>query len=384
MLRYEFPDHFLWGASTSSYQVEGGIEHTDWAHAAGEGRVPPTGRACDHYHRFEEDVTIAHSLGHNAHRFSIEWARVEPKEGEFDEEAIEHYRSVLRALRKRNIEPMITLWHVTLPLWFSESGGFLSPDAPDMFARYCAYMVDKLGDLCTHFYTMHEPTMYATQSYREGQWPPFERSFLKCMRVERALTRSHRAAYRAIKNVHNGFVVGLAMQILVFDGATMLRRIQAHILNWNWNHRFLRAVQDTTDTIGVNYYTYIPLGIPQTKKVSDVGGGIHPERLYDALMQVTRYDKPIMVTEAGCADQADAFRGAYIQTSVSAVHRAITEGVDVRGFMYASLLDRYEWANGYSIRVGLVAVDFDTLERTVRPSALVYKEICEENALLEK
>ena len=124
-----FPERFLWGAATSSFQVEGGIENIDWAKAGHEGRVPEIGRACDHYHRYEEDFNIVKELGHTCHRFSIEWARIEPKEGIFDEREIEHYRLVLRALHKRGIVPFITLWHFSLPLWFSEKGGFERSDA---------------------------------------------------------------------------------------------------------------------------------------------------------------------------------------------------------------------------------------------------------------
>jgi len=178
MYEKQFPDGFYWGAATASYQVEGGIEHNDWAQAAREGRVPPCGRACDHYNRYAVDFDIAQELGHTAHRFSVEWARIEPEEGVFNAEAILHYRAVLKALKDRNITPFVTIWHFTLPLWFSESGSFERDDAPEIFARYAAYVVEELGDLCDHFSTMNEPNVFGSNGWLRGSWPPFKRFLL--------------------------------------------------------------------------------------------------------------------------------------------------------------------------------------------------------------
>lgn len=171
----KFPLNFYWGAATASYQVEGNIENTDWSQAARDGKVPPAGLLADSYNRYKEDFDIAKKLGHNAHRFSVEWARIEPEEGKFDEKEIVHYREVLEALRQRDIEPFITLWHFTLPLWFSERGGFERDDAPELFARYCAYVVEHLGDLCTNFSTINEPNVFGSNGWLRGSWPPFKR-----------------------------------------------------------------------------------------------------------------------------------------------------------------------------------------------------------------
>jgi beta-glucosidase len=158
----KFPEGFYWGAATSAFQVEGGVVGMDWEKAAQEGKVPYIGRAADHYNLYEQDFDIIKNLGHNAHRLSIEWARIEPKEGVFDSKEIEHYRKVLTALRKRNIEPFVTLWHFTLPLWFSERGGFERGDSPEIFARYCAYVTSQLGDLCQNFATINVVWSVAT------------------------------------------------------------------------------------------------------------------------------------------------------------------------------------------------------------------------------
>ncbi|MDA8597168.1 family 1 glycosylhydrolase, partial [Candidatus Pacebacteria bacterium] len=223
----QFPNNFYWGAATASYQVEGGNYDCDWAEAAAEGKVPVAGKLADHYHLYEKDFDLAKELGHNAHRFSIEWARIEPEEGVFDEAEFEHYREVLRSLRARNLEPFVTLWHFTLPLWFSETGGFQRKDAPAVFARYTAKVVEAMGDLCTHYATINEPNVYATHGYLYGAWPPFKRArilwkkigkedgtsektgakarfghFFTYFAVAQSLVKAHKAAYQAIKEVN--------------------------------------------------------------------------------------------------------------------------------------------------------------------------------------
>lgn len=405
----QFPDGFYWGAATAAYQVEGGIENTDWAEAAREGRVPVAGRACDHYHRYEADFDIAKSLGHNAHRFSIEWARIEPEEGKFDEKEIEHYRDVLRALRARNIEPFITLWHFTLPLWFSESGGFERKDAPEIFARYCAYVVSQLGDLCMHFATINEPNVYASLGWMKGVWPPFQRFHVidwfksvtysgnihaaqphasifapfDFLRISNVLATAHNSAYDAIKKVSpETIVVGIVKHTINFESdGTLLNRIRAAISNYYWTARFMNRVHQKCDAICLNYYHYKKFGDTNEYVKTDMGWNMNPEQIYGALMLLARYQKPLYVSEAGIADADDSHRAEYIRKQIEGTWRAIQNGADVRGHMYWSLLDNYEWAFGYEKRFGLVEIDYDTLERKIRPSAYIYKEICEQNAI---
>ena len=226
MSQRQFPDGFFWGAATASYQVEGGIENNDWAQAARDGRVPPCGRACDHYHRYEEDFDIAQSLGHTAHRFSLEWARIEPEEGKFNEEAIEHYRQVIRACQARGMEPIVTLWHFTLPQWFAEKGGFEHRDSPQVFARYARHVAEQLGAELGRVTTMNEPIVFAGLGWLKGNWPPFTKFSLADVfkmthsgddeqaraqasvfapltyaRVVDHLVAAHRQAYESIKAV---------------------------------------------------------------------------------------------------------------------------------------------------------------------------------------
>ena len=403
----QFPEGFFWGAASASYQVEGGIENCDWAKAAREGRVPPCGRACDHYNRYEEDFDIAKSLGHTAHRMSVEWARIEPEEGKFDLEAIKHYQKVLQALNERGIHPCVTFWHFTLPLWFSESGGFERKDSPEIFARYCAYVVEHLKDYAHHYSTINEPIVFATDGWLRGTWPPFKRFFLTdrvsitnsgrqhearyqkgllpfftYLRVVKNLARAHNAAYDAVKKHHLASDVSIVKHVILFRAnGNPLNRLMARVMNWWWTHRFMKRVYQKCDSIGLNYYIQKKFGDTATYVKTDMDWDMYPEGIYDCLQMLKRYGKPLYVSEAGVADEKDVLRAEYITRQVEATWKAIQDGADVRGHFYWSLLDNYEWALGFEKRFGLIAINYETLERTVRPSAYVYKKICENNGI---
>ena len=404
-----FPKSFFWGAATASYQVEGGIENTDWAVAAKDGRVPECGRACDHYHRYEADFDLAKELGHTAHRLSIEWARIEPEKGRFDAAAIAHYRQVLQALHDRGMTPYVTLWHFTLPLWFSESGGFERHDSPDLFARYCTYVTKELSDLCSNFATMNEPNVYGSNGWLRGSWPPFKRFAMTDLvaitnsgriyeaqagkgikplfmywRVMKHLATAHNQAYTAMKHVAPSVTISFVKHVIVFAAnRNPFNRIKAALSNYFWTNVFMNRVKSHIDQIGLNYYFYTQFGDTRTWKKTDMDWNFAPEHIYDALVALWKYQKPIYVSEAGLADHDDSDRAEYIEKQVSGVARALEEGIDVRGHLYWSLLDNYEWALGFDKRFGLIEVNYDTLERTVRPSAYVYKEIIQRSQVVE-
>lgn len=405
----KFPTGFYWGAATASYQVEGGIYNTDWSKAAKEGRVPECGVTSDHYNRYEADFDLAKELGHNAHRLSVEWARIEPEPGKYNKEAILHYRDVLLALKKRGIRPFVTLWHFTLPLWFSESGGFERRDAVEIFANYTAYVVKELGDLCTNFSTMNEPNVFASNGWLRGTWPPFKRFALTDLvsitnsgriheakaskgitplilyfRVIKHLALAHQAAYRAIKAVVPQVEVSVVKHVIVFDAnQNIFNKLRAWVSNYYWTHRFMRLVASCCDAIGLNYYFYTQFGDKRVWRKTDTDWNFAPEKIYDALMMLKRYNKPIYISECGVADASDANRAEYIRKQVAGAYRALEAGVDLRGHMYWSLLDNYEWALGFAKRFGLIAIDYKNLTRTIRPSAYVYKKIIEDNGIVE-
>lgn len=411
MSEKKFPPNFKWGAATAAYQVEGGIEKCDWAQAARDRRVPACGHACEHYDRYEADFDIAKSLGHNCHRLSIEWSRIEPEEGRFDEREIEHYRRVLQALHVRGLEPFVTLWHFTLPLWFSQTGGFEREDAEKIFARYCAYVVGKLDDLCTHFSTINEPMVYVSNGWRRGTWPPFKKwplidafhvvqtsgtnalnprattrwkNITGYITVFHRVARAHNAAYVAIKKIKPDADVTPVINVILFHANwNPINKLLAWIMNIHWTYYFMFLIRGKYDGIGLNYYIHHKFGETRVYEKTDMGWDVYPEGICEALAMLARYKKPIYVSEAGVADAQDRIRAAYIRTLVNCIHASIEGGVDVRGFMYWSLLDNYEWAEGFTKCFGLVEVEYATQERCVRESAYVYKRICEENALID-
>ena len=241
MQELQFPTGFLWGSATSSYQIEGGIMNNDWAQAAKSEKVPAAGKATDSYNRYEEDFDIAKSLSQNSHRFSIEWARIEPEEGKFNDQAIEHYREVLRALRNRGLEPFVTLWHFTLPVWFSKKGGFENHKSPEIFARYCEYVVRQLGDSATFWVTINEPMIYAWNGYIKSDWPPFKFNPFGYVKVLKNLIRVHVMSHNVIKGINPELQIGIAKNNMDFSSTryNLVGQLSQFFRRIFWNHYFL-------------------------------------------------------------------------------------------------------------------------------------------------
>ncbi|MEK7195536.1 MAG: family 1 glycosylhydrolase [Patescibacteria group bacterium] len=403
----DFPEGFLWGASSSAHQAEG-YNHNDWteweektaktrANKAGETKWPRyisdnypsplnednyiSGKSADHFHRFGEDFEIAASLGHNAHRFSIEWSRIEPEEGEFSDSAISHYRGVFRSLRERGLRPVVTLWHWTLPLWVAERGGWENGKTIGWFAAYAGKIFSEFKDENALWITINEPEVWAANSYLVGKWPPQKNNLFSYLRVLKNLARAHKECCDVMRSVSRNFSVGIAKHNVYFEaaGKKVLNRILKRAADWWWNSDFLDRIEGYYDFIGLNYYFHnrIDYGFNKNENswISDMGWEIYPDGLYHALLDLGKYRKPIYVTENGIADSRDAERGKFITEMTRSIGRAIRGGVDVRGYLYWSLTDNFEWVYGFWPRFGLVGIDYKNFERKIRPSALVYKKI---------
>ena len=369
----KFPEKFYWGASTSSYQVEGGIKN-DWSES---GEKYDAGICCDHYNRFEEDFDLAKSMNHNAHRFSIEWARIEPEEGKFDQKEIEHYRKVILALKERGMEPFVTLYHWTLPIWFVKKGGWLNKDAPEYFGKFVEKIVLEYKDLVKFWITLNEPNVYTFHSYFLGDWPSFKRSLSKTKLALRQLSEAHKKAYILIHRISPNTKVGIAYQ-----------KGESKISSHEWIYNFFKSIKDYQDFIGLNYYfsgvINFALNRILLKKsiITDVGWEINPKGIYGALKKLKQYNKPIYITENGLADAKDRKREDFIINHLKWIYQAIEEGIDVRGYLHWSLIDNFEWAKGFKPRFGLIEIDYENnLKRIPRPSSKVYAEICKNNAL---
>ena len=424
---FKFPNNFLWGAATSAHQVEGDNLYNDWWEWEQSGRVNErSGKACDHWNRFRDDFKLAKSLHHNAHRFSIEWSRIEPAEGKFDAEAIQHYREVIECLKQEGLEPIVTLHHFTLPLWVAREGGWCSAQTPERFARYAKKIAETIGKHVRFWITINEPEVYIFKSYLMGDWPPGENSYDKAYRVATHLLKGHVLAYAAIKEVLGSdqaerVKVGFAKHVAIFTPCSehsWKDKISAWIRNLTFNHLFIKALiqgrivfpgvfqvrlpyRRTLDFIGLNYYTRdfvhnkgllmpgVFGGVCTLEHHRNAGKRnflhweIYPQGLSQLAKEFARYRLPILISENGICTNQDEERAVFIKEHLHELIKAIKAGAPVMGYLYWSLLDNYEWADGFSPRFGLIEVDYRTQERRIKPSAREYAEICRSGMLLE-
>ncbi len=410
-----FPDDFLFGTATSATQVEGGCAGTDWSEFSRQpgrvygGATPDV--ACDEWNRWPADVALQRSLGLNAYRLSLEWARVEPRPGEFDHAVLDHYRSMLGALVDNGIEPLVTLHHFSLPVWQARAGGLLDRELPDLLTRYARQVVSAVGDLCRRWITINEPNVVATNGFDFGVWPPGEHSLLKAIRAQHNLLAAHVDIFRAIHDqAGDSASVGVAHHLRVFEPArpgNPADRAGSALIRWGFNDAFARALcegtiygfydaslaaraKGTQDFFGLNYYTrdlvrfnpmrpgdvFLPRGVKPGAEINDLGWEVYPEGLGRLIREwAGRSGVPILITENGVADASDRQRPSFLVRHLAEVARARAEGIDVAGYFHWSLIDNFEWAEGYRARFGLVDVDFATQARSPRPSAALYRKI---------
>lgn len=402
-----FPKNFFWGASTASHQVEGGtvnqwsvweLAHAkeraqtahqrlgdlpNWESIKAQAEDPDnyvSGRGVEHYKRYQEDFDILKQLNLNAFRFGIEWSRLEPEEGKWDEQAIEHYRTYISELRRRHIEPFLNLWHWTMPTWFTERGGLAKRDNRKYMLRFMEKVADELLDDVTYVMTLNEPNVYATFGYVTAVWPPQERSLWKFAKTYWNLVAIHRQAYRLLKAKKPSLQIGIAAQLANIQAKrphNLFDEFSTKLMRFGWNWWFLRRIRHQQDFVGVNYYFsdyYTGMFKRQNPRVplNDRGWYMEPEGLYPLLMRAwAHFKKPIIVTESGLADQDDRYRQWWLEETMVAMEKAISEGVQIHGYLYWSLLDNFEWDEGWWPKFGLVAVDrVHGMKRTIRPSAL--------------
>ncbi|MGH7780251.1 MAG: glycoside hydrolase family 1 protein [Candidatus Binataceae bacterium] len=407
-----FPENFLWGAATAAHQVEGGNSNSDcWLleHVTPTPFVEVSGDACDQYHRYREDIALLAGLGFNSYRFSIEWARVEPVEGEFSSAAIEHYRRLLAACHEHRIAPMVTLHHFTSPRWIAARGGWEAAPTADRFARYCERVVRDLGDLIASACTINELNSVqmlqaagliapdrkiagsrwrAAAAQAAGVAPENFSAFPFCTRsiCLDVMLRAHRLGAQALRSGRAKFPVGMTIameEVEAEPGGEALRDAELDA-----EAPFLAAAGDD-DFIGVQNYTRERFGPggrlrpPQGAELTLMGYEFRPQALAAAIRRAaTALPKvPIIVTESGIAAADDSRRIAFIDGALGGVQECIRGGIDVRGFFYWSMLDNYEWLLGYRPTFGLIAVDRATQRRVVRKSAEHLGRIALANAL---
>ncbi len=412
--RLTFPSDFLWGTATSSHQVEGNNKNNDWWQwEQGEGHIlagDKSGLACNWWQDGEADLDMAAAMGTNALRISLEWSRIEPEPGAFDNAALDRYRQILQAMIDRGIEPMVCLHHFSNPLWLVEKGDFSSDIVVDYFRRYTAKVVEKLGALIPKWLTINEPMVYIFLRYLDNKFPtPSETGFLGARRAVVNLLRCHAAAYHTIKEVYPEAPVSVAKQIRLFEAAqngSALDRWWAGRISELFNHSWLKAMStgrvqwpaggqtikhlaNSFDFVGINYYTRSFVRFPPQKGIveEDWGpealvsdgnyGEVYAYGLYRAIRQTLPYNKPIYITENGLPDKEDRLRPAFILDHLRQIWQALSFCYPVMGYYHWSLVDNFEWERGWTQRFGLMAMDPQNQERTWRQSAHLYREICE-------
>ncbi len=421
-----FGKDFLWGSATAAHQIEGNCTNNNWfqfesaVDEQGKPRIlnnQKAGIACDGWNLYKEDTQLMKALSLNAHRFSVEWSKIEPKQGQFDEAALDHYEKVVDELLANGIEPMVTLHHFTNPIWFEEQGAFLQENSPEVFVKFVDHVVRRLGPRVKLWCTINEPAIYAIFGYFTAEFPPAEKDAAKAAKVFRNMLLSHTSAYTAIKKIKPDARVGLVVHVAIFDPPNqwnLLDVLIARMLNRNMNESHFQYLvegrfdfsipgmvsesykggeKDTFDFVGLNYYTnhyrvFKPLGKEQfveiTKsppdRLTDMGWEIYPEGLYRSLKMINRYtSKPIYIAENGIADANDTKRAKYIEDHLLVMNKAIADGMNIKGYFYWTLMDNFEWAHGFDKRFGLYRVDFSTLKRTLYEGSRRYLEMIQDS-----
>ncbi|MCX8100067.1 MAG: family 1 glycosylhydrolase [Geminicoccaceae bacterium] len=397
-----FPKGFLWGAATAAHQVEGDNRASDWWAAEEAGLLPHrSGDACRHRELYERDFDLARSFGHNAHRLSLEWSRLEPEPGRFEDRWFDHYARVLDALRLRGLEPVVTLQHFTLPRWLASRGGWLARDAVERFADYAGEVARRLGRAVRWWITVNEPSVLAKQGYVTGEWPPFRRGrWDLASRVIARMAAAHRIAHARLHAALPAPMVSFAHStpwIEPCDPSRRLDRLAARL-----RRAFLvdlsfalvrRGGRPLIDYVAINYYTrtvvrWAPRGKALLfgvecrephhggpRRFDDLGQEVWPEALLHVLRDAARFGLPVLITENGIATSDERLREEHLRGHLAALARAIEEGIDLRGYLYWSLMDNFEWAEGTTVRFGLAETDFATQERRPRRTMRLLAEV---------
>ncbi len=400
---FTFPPDFVWGTASAAHQCEGGNWNNDWwawEHDPRSPCVDVSGDAIDHYHRYEDDFAMLGSYGHNANRFSLEWSRIEPEEGEFSRAALDHYSRVLDSVLTNGMQPWVTLHHFTSPRWLASDGGWTNPAVVDRFRRYTDVVAQRLGDRIPVVCTINEPQIVALIGYQFTAFPPGTGDKELFWPVTRNFIAAHQAACEAFKSHRADTEIGITLSVTDFQAANEA----SQALRDRVHHRMVQVYYDalregvirgprieeeidglnsSSDFVGVQFYSR---GVIDSEKgqlepdpgaeTTQMGYEVVPESFVTVLKNATDAGLPVYVTENGIGTDDDKQRIRYLATHLHSCKRAIDEGVDLRGYLYWCGIDNFEWAAGYQRTFGLIACDRTTFERRPKPSADYFGEIC--------
>lgn len=418
---FNFPRGFLWGTATSSHQVEGNNNNNNfWEWEQEPGKIihdHKSGLACDWWGgRWREDFDRIIENDQNAHRLSIEWSRVQPTPDRWDEDALEHYRQMLRRLVEHKITPMVTLHHFCDPIWISELGGWESDSIVEKFTAFVEKTVEALSEYNNLWVTINEPNVLAIYAYLFGLFPPGKKDIRLIGKIYANLIKAHSAAYQVIHRVQPTARVGIAtnyrsakpsktwnpldhfaVRIIqsVFNNAVPTA-LQDGVLRLPWSRTRIPDAKNTQDFLGVNYYTrdivafsllhandaFIRTYFPPDRELSTTGFiANEPQGMFEALKWGRQFKLPMIVTENGIEDEDDRVRPSYLVQHLHQIWRAVNFNWPVKGYFYWTLVDNFEWERGWTQRFGLWELDIETQARRKRPSVDLYSAICRENGI---
>lgn len=414
---FQLPKNLGLGCATAATQIEGGDKNNSWYDWAEKKNTIKDGtsplRANNHWELFEQDIALMAKLGIAHYRFGIEWSRIEPSQGVFSQDAMEHYRTEIKLLLHYGIHPLVTLHHFSNPIWFEKMGGFENPDCVAIFKKYVTYVTEHLQDLCAEYVTINEPNVYVTNGYVYGIWPPGKKSLFSARRVLKNLTLCHVTAYREIHRIYGAkkVLVGFANHLRLFvpyNRKNPFYKLEADIMDYIFQGALTKSMTSGKlafpigvsapfgtdayyDFIGINYYTRSAVkhfgdhALPN-RKSNDLGWDIYPEGLAVLCKeQYKKYNKPIWITENGTCDKEDRFRAQFIYDHL----RQIAESsLPIERYYHWTFIDNFEWTEGESAPFGLVKLDFETQERTLRKSGAFYSELIQskqvDSAMIER
>lgn len=414
----KFPKDFIWGTATAAHQIEGNNENTNWGEWEKiEGKIidgKDAKVAVDNWNRYQEDIKLMKDLGVNSYRFSVAWNKIESEKGKINEDALKHYDDLINELLENNIEPLITLHHFTHPLWFEQLGAFEKEENIKYFIEFSKLVFSRYQDRVKFWVTLNEPNVFVTSGYFNTHFPPGKHEPELAGEVLKNMLKSHVEIYRALKNER--VQIGLATSIFQFEPAR-----RWHLGDWaiarvssnSFNETILGFFRNGTinfyisfeanivytdsdapkmlDFIGVNYYSHFAYkfdldfkkatqSLPvEGEEMTDMPYTIYTEGIYRAIEDAAKLKKPIIITENGISDSKDDRREKYIKESLYAVSKAIKDGYDVRGYFYWTLMDNFEWAEGYTQKFGLYEVNLEMQERKLRNGSKAFIEIIEKS-----
>lgn len=410
----EFPKGFYFGSATASHQVEGG-NYNNWSvwekqnaqnlaqtsykryghlldynkikKQAGDPNNYISGLSCDQIRHWQEDVQIMRELNFNAYRFSIEWSRIAPQKNKFNARGLKYYQKLVNELKQNGIEPFVTLWHWTIPIWFDKLGGFSKRKNIKYFLDYVDFVTKNLSGV-KFWIVLNEPEVIVNKSYIKGDWPPQKKNPILAFWVFHNLIRAHNQSYQIIKKNSPKSQVGIAKHNIYFEAYKnrFWSKAISKTLDYFINQYFLRKILKSLNFIGLNYYFHKLIGgktdssshLEQSEgshKFTDMGWELYPKGIYYLLKDLKKYQKPIIITENGLADAHDKNRAWYIREILKNIKKAIDNEINIKGYLHWSFIDNFEWADGFWPRFGLVAVDYQTKKRIIRNSARIYAKI---------